>query len=85
MADKTDGRNREAKTQYKTIKMVNKKYATLGTGLNMTLMSTLIVPILATCSPHLGRYLIHDTILGGLYKVKFHYLNAMLGYGRVEV
>jgi hypothetical protein len=56
VANKTDGRGREAKTQYKPIKMVNKKCEKPGTDLNMTLMSALIAPILATCSPCLERY-----------------------------
>lgn len=65
VADKTDGRDREAKTQYKTIKMVNKKCEKPGTGPNITLMSALIVPILATHSTHLERYYcVCNTILG---------------------
>jgi len=67
VANKTDGRDREAKTQYKAIKMVHQKCKNQGTGLNMTLMSALIALILATCSPCLERYhLICDMILGGL-------------------
>jgi len=67
VASKTDGRDREAKTQYKAIKMVNKKCEKPGTGLNMTLMSALIAPFLAKCSPCLERYyLVCDTILGDM-------------------
>jgi len=66
VAKKTDSREREAKTLYKAIKMVNRKCEKPGTGLNMTPMST-VAPILATCSPCLERYyLICDTIPGGL-------------------
>ena len=57
----------EAKTQYKAIKMMNKKCEKPGTDLNMTFMSALIAPVLATCSPCLEKYyLICDMILGGL-------------------
>jgi len=67
VAKKTEGRDREAKTQYKAINMVNKKCEKPGTSLNMTLMSALIAPILATCSPCLERYyLVCGTIPGGL-------------------
>jgi hypothetical protein len=68
VANKTDGRrDREAKTQYKATKMVNKRCEKAGRDLNMTLMSTLIAPFLATCSPCLERYyLACDSILGGL-------------------
>ena len=67
VANKTDGRDREGKTQYKAIKIVNKKCGKAGRDLNTTPMSTLIAPILATCSPCLERYyFVCDTILGGL-------------------
>jgi hypothetical protein len=65
--NKTDGRDKEAKTQYTAIKMVNKKCEKPERGLNMTLMSTLIAPVLATCSQCLERYyLVCDTILDSL-------------------
>jgi len=65
VAKKTEGRDREAKTRYKAIKIVNKKCEKPRTS--MTLMSALIAPVLATCSPCLERYyFVCDTIPGGL-------------------
>jgi hypothetical protein len=47
VANKTDSRDSEAKTQNKEIKMLNKKCEKPGKSLNMILTSTLIAPILA--------------------------------------